>query len=188
MGDRRLARETHIRFELGTKACSDESERSRGTSERERKGLRKKKGIRRYLLESRRDTKRLSAAVEPRGSPFTWRQRRRHGGSSYRVSYAGYAGWRPDFHRGGASGLGWPRGASRRYPSVDSRVLPPPSSPRVHKTPEGVDGAAVEERGRHMMFRRRKLKMLRWWKMECARACHAYVYTLHIHTVYVGRW
>lgn len=47
---------------------------------------------------------------------------RRHGGSSYRTPNVGYAGWRLDFHRGGASGSGWPLRASRRQSSRTPNV------------------------------------------------------------------
>lgn len=44
----------------------------------------------------------------------------RHGGSSYRIPYVGYVGWRSDFYRGGASGSGRPLRTSRRYLSVNN--------------------------------------------------------------------
>lgn len=64
MGDRRLAREVHISAR-GLRIGSDRAARAVTESERERKGVRrrKKKGTRRYLPESRRDTKRPSAAA-----------------------------------------------------------------------------------------------------------------------------
>lgn len=158
MGDRRLAREIHIGLRLfrirdlragSESVCAMTKVRECGpeNGERERKGSRKKKGTRRYLLESRRDTKRPSATAGPRIAvylapttttrwlllpcPVRWIRRlaaRLLQGRSFRV--------------------GVTPGASRRYPPVDNRVLPPPSSPRVRKTRRWGRTADRGRRGR----------------------------------------